>query len=135
MQRDDNNGQSSNDTTGGFGQLMESPSLMENTGESAPNLLEGIEDTPSKDLMEPYNSVQNYNANVDDGAMNPNNLDIPVTADSNIPGSQSFINTSNSLTPNIEMQQKQPEIIIPQGQNVSSNFMQGFGDVTVATGE
>ena len=135
MQRDDNNSQSSNDTTGGFGQLMESPSLMENTEESAPNLLEGIEDTPSKDLMEPYNSVQNYNANVDDGAMNPNNLDIPVTADSNIPGSQSFINTSNSLTPNIEMQQKQPEIIIPQGQNISSNFMQGFGDVTVATGE
>ena len=116
-------------------QGSDAPAMMVTTESSAPNLLEGIVDTPSKDLMEPYNSVQNYNANVDDGAMNPNNLEIPVSADTNIPGSQSFINTSNSLTPNIAMKEKQPQIIIPGGQGISSNFMQSFGDVNVATEE
>ena len=116
-------------------QGSDAPAMMVTSESSAPNLLEGIVDTPSKDLMEPYNSVQNYNANVDDGAMNPNNLEIPVSADTNIPGSQSFINTSNSLTPNIAMKEKQPQIIIPGGQGISSNFMQSFGDVNVATEE
>ena len=82
--------------------------------------------------MHTYNSVQNYNANVDDGALHPNE-NIPVnTTIENIPGAQSFINTSTNLTPKVEMQKEEPQIIIPSGQNISPNLMEGFKDTVIA---
>ncbi|MBR4618343.1 MAG: ATP-binding protein [Bacilli bacterium] len=91
------------------------------------------EDDSKKDGMNEYNSVENYNANVDDGSLHPNETpQIPINSSIiNIPKTQSLINTEVGLTPNIEMPQKQPDIIIPAGQNVTPNLMEGFGDNTV----
>lgn len=88
----------------------------------------------NNDVMHPYNSVQNYNANVDDGALNPESTYIP-TNDTivSIPGAQSFLNTETSLKPNITLGEQQPQIIIPAGQNVSPNLMEGFGNIKVVT--
>lgn len=92
-----------------------------------------IDDTKQKDTsISEYNSVQNYNANVDDGSLNPNEIEIPVSGELNIPDSTSFINTESSLTPNIEIKSDQPKIIIPGGQGVNPTLMEGFGnDVNV----
>ena len=69
-----------------------------------------------------YNTVQNYNANVDDGSLNPNEIQRETN----------FINTESSLTPNIEIKSDQPQIIIPEGQGINPTLMEGFGnDVNV----
>ena len=61
------------------------------------------------------------------------NENIPVnTTIENIPGAQSFINTSTNLTPKVEMQKEEPQIIIPSGQNISPNLMEGFKDTVIA---
>ena len=82
--------------------------------------------------MPQYNTVANYNANVDDGSYNQLLVGDQVT---NIPGAQSLINTEVGLTPNIQEPEKQPDIIIPAGQGVTPNLMEGFGDVTVVEGQ
>ena len=80
-------------------------------------------------IMHPYNSIQNYNANVDDGSLHP---EIPINEGVvNIPGSQSLINTNEGLTPNIKEPEVAPQIIIPAGQGVTPNLMEGFGDAAV----
>lgn len=112
------------------------PNMMEapENNNSAPVINNQPINAPSNnDIMHPYNSVQNYNANVDDGALHPTDeIDIPTNNNIiSIPGAQSFINTETSLTPNISIEQQQPQIIIPAGQNVSPKLMEGFGDNTV----
>lgn len=78
-----------------------------------------------------YNSVENYNANVDDGSLNPQQ-EIPINDQIiNIPGTESFINTNTGLSPNVVEKEKQPDIIIPKGQGVTPTLMEGFGDIKV----
>ena len=75
-----------------------------------------------------YNTIENYNSNVDDGSLNPNEIKIAVNDNVTIPSSTNFINTESSLTPNIEIKSDQPQIIIPEGQGVGPQLMEGFGD-------
>ena len=99
--------------------------VQENNNEQGPRFIHTVDN-------DNYNTVQNYNANVDDGALNPNQIEITVDDNVNIPNSTSFINTESSLMPNIEIKSDQPQIIIPGGQGVGTKLMEGFGnDVNV----
>ncbi len=104
---------------------------------SIPNLMEAptekiepivTEQQPQGGAVQNYNSVENYNANVDDGSLNPNELSITIEDNATIPSSTSFINTESSLTPNIEIKSDQPQIIIPGGQEINPKLMEGFGN-------
>ena len=100
-------------------------SVQENNNEQEPRFIHNVDN-------DNYNTVQNYNANVDDGALNPNQIEITIDDNVNIPNSTSFINTESSLMPNIEIKSDQPQIIIPGGQGVGTKLMEGFGnDVNV----
>lgn len=115
------------DLTGNIGNGQGNSFLME-----TPNAPQANNQNTINGLMQPYNSVQNYNANVDDGALNPNHLDVPLSGkNESIPGSQSFINTTSSLSPSVDLVKKEPQIIIPGGQGISPGLMQGFGDTSV----
>lgn len=117
-------------TSNNIPNMMEIP---ENSNNNPATNNQTINTQDNNDIMHPYNSVQNYNANVDDGALHPTDeVSIPTNNNIvNIPGAQSFINTETSLIPNISIEQQQPQIIIPAGQSVSPNLMEGFGNNTV----
>jgi hypothetical protein len=137
MSPQQSSGDSNNNSNSvGFNLMSQSEnteSQSENTN-STSDMINDVTSNASNPLMQPYNSVQNYNSNVDDGALNPNNLEVPHLG--NIPlGSQNFINTTDSLSPNIDLPKQQPQVIIPGGQNFSPSLMEGFGDATVSTGE
>ena len=130
MSPQQSSGDSNNNSNSvGFNLMSQS----ENT-DSTSDMIKNINSSDTNPLMQPYNSIQNYNSNVDDGALNPNNLEVPHLA--NIPlGSQNYINTTDSLSPNIDLPKQQPQVIIPGGQNFSPSLMEGFGEATVSTGE
>ena len=133
MSQPENSNNTSSDGGNGFN-LMSQPEDNSSSNGLIKSATPASDDNGSNPLMQPYNSVQNYNSNVDDGALNPNNLEVPNPG--NIPlGSQNFINTTDSLSPNIELPKQQPQIIIPGGQNFSPSLMEGFGDAAVSTGE